>query len=77
MKHRCPICKKIIKVLAQEQSEKAEFFPFCSRRCKLIDLGDWLDAKYKITSGLQSPESVELSDTPSDAPDNKRRTEKT
>ena len=23
-------------------------FPFCSERCKLIDLGRWLDGKYQI-----------------------------
>lgn len=22
--------------------------PFCSRRCKLIDLGEWLDGQYRI-----------------------------
>lgn len=24
------------------------FRPFCSARCKLIDLGDWADEKHKI-----------------------------
>jgi endogenous inhibitor of DNA gyrase (YacG/DUF329 family) len=23
-------------------------YPFCSERCKLIDLGRWLDGKYQI-----------------------------
>ena len=23
-------------------------FPFCSERCKLIDLGRWLDGRYQI-----------------------------
>lgn len=58
MKHRCPICHKIAKV----SSEEAKFFPFCSQRCKLIDLGAWLDADYKI---LSSPEPEEC-DGPSD-----------
>jgi len=26
------------------------FFPFCSRRCKLIDLGRWFDERYRIES---------------------------
>lgn len=26
------------------------FFPFCSERCKMIDLGAWLDAEYRISS---------------------------
>jgi len=68
MKHRCPVCKKSIKVSTQEESEEARFFPFCSQRCKLVDLGAWLDAKYKIISELRSEQSTESSDTCSDAP---------
>jgi endogenous inhibitor of DNA gyrase (YacG/DUF329 family) len=63
MKHKCPVCKKIIKASAREQTEGAKFFPFCSQRCKLIDLGAWLDAKYKIISEFKSRESTESSDT--------------
>jgi endogenous inhibitor of DNA gyrase (YacG/DUF329 family) len=50
MKHRCPICKKIVKISPEKQSEGAKFFPFCSQRCKLVDLGAWLDGKYKVVS---------------------------
>ena len=32
----CPTCKKTI-----EYSAKNNFRPFCSERCKLIDLGEW------------------------------------
>lgn len=39
----CPICKKKV---AWIESEK--FKPFCSERCKLIDLGDWATEAYKI-----------------------------
>jgi hypothetical protein len=24
------------------------FFPFCSRRCRLVDLSQWLDGQYRI-----------------------------
>ena len=50
MKHRCPICNKVVTSLPQEKLEKGEFFPFCSLRCKLVDLGSWLDSNYKIIS---------------------------
>jgi hypothetical protein len=40
---RCPICKKPVAPRAQNQ-----FFPFCSERCKLVDLGRWLDGDYRI-----------------------------
>jgi endogenous inhibitor of DNA gyrase (YacG/DUF329 family) len=33
---------------ASEASKRSRFFPFCSERCKLIDLGAWLDADYRI-----------------------------
>ncbi|MDD5064127.1 MAG: DNA gyrase inhibitor YacG [Phycisphaerae bacterium] len=58
MKHRCPTCKKPVKVSLEKQSEEAAFFPFCSQRCKLIDLGAWLDDKYRIVT--------KSSDTPTD-----------
>ena len=63
MKHRCPVCQKTVKGLTQEKSEEAGFFPFCSRQCKLIDLGAWLDAEYKIGSSPESQESIGPSDT--------------
>lgn len=31
--------------------------PFCSRRCKLIDLGDWLDESHRIAEPADSAES--------------------
>lgn len=40
---RCPECKKIT-----EYSSANEYRPFCSKRCRLIDLGEWIEGKYKI-----------------------------
>jgi len=60
MKHRCPICRKIVKISQKKQPKEAKFFPFCSQRGKLIDLGAWLDAEYKVVS--------EPSDNSSDIP---------
>jgi endogenous inhibitor of DNA gyrase (YacG/DUF329 family) len=57
MEHTCPICHKTIKSISQEKNEIRKFFPFCSERCKLIDLGSWLDADYKILSPQKSIES--------------------
>jgi len=62
MKYRCPVCQKAVKGLTQEKSEESRFFPFCSRRCKLIDLGAWLDAEYKIESSPESQDSGGESD---------------
>jgi len=57
MKHKCPICHKTVKSLPEKQTEEPEFFPFCSDRCRLIDLGVWLDAEYKIISKLPNDSS--------------------
>lgn len=42
---QCPICKK--PVPEPSKGEKS-YFPFCSDRCRLIDLGRWLSGKYQI-----------------------------
>jgi endogenous inhibitor of DNA gyrase (YacG/DUF329 family) len=42
---KCPTCEKNV-----EWSEKFPFRPFCSERCKLIDLGAWADGTYAIPS---------------------------
>lgn len=42
MKKKCPKCNSPIKW------EGNKWRPFCSERCKLIDLGDWAQEKYKI-----------------------------
>jgi endogenous inhibitor of DNA gyrase (YacG/DUF329 family) len=47
---RCPTCKRIIKPSQEDYSERVRFYPFCSERCRLIDLGAWLDADYRIPS---------------------------
>lgn len=37
----CPTCKKAV-------GKEQETFPFCSQRCKLVDLGSWLEGRYVI-----------------------------
>ena len=44
---RCPICKKQVPDAAPNAPLPPNF-PFCSDRCKLIDLGRWLDGKYQV-----------------------------
>ncbi|MBZ5721639.1 MAG: DNA gyrase inhibitor YacG [Acidobacteriia bacterium] len=40
---RCPTCKKVLKRTDAE-------FPFCSDRCRLIDLGKWASGAYVIST---------------------------
>lgn len=39
----CPTCRKSV-----EWSSKNSFRPFCSERCKLIDLGEWASEGHSI-----------------------------
>lgn len=39
----CPRCGKPV-----EWSEASAFRPFCSERCKLIDLGAWAAERYRV-----------------------------
>ncbi len=43
MARRCPICRKPV---APREGNPA--FPFCSDRCRLVDLGKWLGEEYRI-----------------------------
>jgi endogenous inhibitor of DNA gyrase (YacG/DUF329 family) len=43
---RCPICKR--QVPEPPADAPRGHYPFCSDRCKLIDLGRWLDGRYQI-----------------------------
>ena len=53
MKNKCPTCKKVVKAPKNKTRKKENYFPFCSNRCKLIDLGAWFDANYKVISKIE------------------------
>ncbi len=42
MKYNCPICGKPV------DSDSDQEFPFCSERCRTIDLGNWATERYRI-----------------------------
>ncbi len=46
---RCPICRK-----ETEWTPEARWRPFCSERCRMIDLGQWASEGWKI-EGETSP----------------------
>jgi hypothetical protein len=55
MKRRCPVCGKKFEKRAKDNKQTAQvidFFPFCSQRCKLIDLNAWFESEYIISSPL-------------------------
>jgi endogenous inhibitor of DNA gyrase (YacG/DUF329 family) len=40
---KCPICAEPVPPRPANQA-----FPFCSPRCRMIDLGKWLDEDYRV-----------------------------
>jgi len=40
---KCPICDAAVKPRAANPC-----FPFCTSRCKMIDLGKWVNEEYRI-----------------------------
>lgn len=50
---KCPTCEKPV-----EWSTKSPFRPFCSERCRLIDLGAWASEEHRLPA-----------DTPADFPE--------
>ena len=51
----CPICHKPVNLTDPEA-------PFCSERCRLIDLGNWASGKYVISTPAHQPMAGEEDD---------------
>lgn len=49
----CPIC-------GREVAPSSDTFPFCTTRCRTIDLGRWLDGKYVISRPLTDDDLANL-----------------
>jgi endogenous inhibitor of DNA gyrase (YacG/DUF329 family) len=52
---KCPHCKK------ETELSGNPFRPFCSERCKMIDLGAWATDQYRIP-GEKAPQKDEESE---------------
>ena len=61
MKHRCPICKRAT------DSDLDREFPFCSERCRLLDLGAWASEKYVVSDPVFDETELEESDPETNA----------
>jgi len=52
---RCPICQREIPGAPDDYPWR----PFCSKRCKTIDLGNWLGEAYRITRPIGADDEEE------------------
>ena len=55
MKYHCPVCK------TPTDSSHSDF-PFCSERCRLLDLGNWAAEKYVVSEPIFSEDDDEQRD---------------
>lgn len=49
---KCPTCGKPV-------DPKAPAVPFCSKRCRLVDLGRWFKGDYKISRPIEQTDMDE------------------
>lgn len=62
---RCPTCKKLVLRTGPE-------FPFCSERCRIIDLGKWASGAYVVSSPVHDPDAIAEAELPIHKPQEKR-----
>jgi endogenous inhibitor of DNA gyrase (YacG/DUF329 family) len=55
----CPICRRPLPARTAEGAA-VPTYPFCSSRCKWVDLGNWMDARYVIAGPSLQIEDAEL-----------------
>jgi uncharacterized protein len=48
---KCPICGKDVTMDNPEM-------PFCSERCRMVDLGNWATEKYVVPAPIESNEGI-------------------
>ena len=51
----CAICKKPILPRSRNRA-----FPFCSDRCRAVDLGKWLGEEYRVPAGSADEQEDEV-----------------
>lgn len=44
----CPNCEK-----ETDLTDSNSYRPFCSKRCRLIDLGEWISESYSISENVE------------------------
>jgi len=63
----CPTCAARVEwnpqqPSSQQPSSQQQWRPFCSERCKLIDLGEWASESYSIKGETENEFQTKLND---------------
>jgi uncharacterized protein len=53
VKITCPICGKVLEDAPDDWGPR----PFCSTRCKMVDLGNWLNEVYRVSQPLRQEDA--------------------
>jgi len=64
-KTKCPICEAVLPGNWQDYPD----YPFCSKRCRTIDLGRWLGEDYRVAGQDVDLDPDENRSTPGDDDD--------
>lgn len=59
---RCPTCRGVLPPRGAVPDDARKHAPFCSERCRMVDLGRWLTGSYRIAGDPVDP--TELPDSP-------------
>jgi hypothetical protein len=58
---KCPTCHRDL------EWESAPFRPFCSERCRLIDLGKWASGQYVVSSPGDDTDKIDSTGLPGES----------
>ena len=62
---RCPICGVEFTIDLENPRMERPFFPFCSERCRALDLARWVDEEYRVSEPFYPrPETGEKTEEP-------------
>ena len=45
------VCRSCGRKLSGQTKENNPWYPFCSQRCRWVDLGKWFDQEYRLSEG--------------------------
>lgn len=53
---RCPICSRSFE---GSSLDEMPFFPFCSERCRMVDLNRWIEGEYSVSRPLLATDELD------------------
>ncbi len=51
--YRCPLCRALL------PNKSVPTFPFCSDRCRLLDLNNWMEGNYTVSRPIDPSDEID------------------